>query len=94
MSLINDAVHIEDSRTIKMVYNLLYNEGLFVGASSALNVVAAVDVAKKLGRGNVVVTVLCDNAQRYASRLFSKKWLEEKNLIQYLENKHLKGLAP
>jgi len=91
--LIDDAVHIEDSRTIKMLYHLLYNEGIFVGASSALNVIAAVDVAKTLGSGKVIVTVLCDSAQRYASRLFSRKWLEEKKLIQYLENQHLKGLA-
>ena len=60
---------------------VLYEEGLYLGASSALNVVAAKEVAEKLGKGHTVVTVLCDGAYRYADRLFSKKWLTEKNLI-------------
>jgi len=58
-----------------MVYDLLDTEGLYLGASSALNVVAAVEVAQKLGRGSTVATILCDGAYRYQSRLFSKKWL-------------------
>jgi len=51
-----------------------------MGASSALNVVAAEMMAKELGSGNTVVTILCDGAYRYQTRLFSKKWLESKNL--------------
>lgn len=65
-----------------MVYRLLDEEGLYVGASTALNVVAAKEMAEKLGPGKTVVTVLCDGAYRYAERLFSKKWLESKNLLQ------------
>jgi cysteine synthase A len=48
-----------------MVYRLLHEEGLYVGASSALNVVAAVELAKRKGKGSTVVTVLCDGAYRY-----------------------------
>lgn len=52
-----------------MVYRLLDEEGLYVGASSALNVVAATMVAKKLGRDKTVVTMLCDGAYRYVPLL-------------------------
>jgi len=82
---IDDAVHIPDSESIKMVFKLLAEEGLFVGASSALNVAAAVEVAKNMPEGSTVVTVLCDGAYRYQSRLFNKKWLEEKNLLQHVD---------
>lgn len=80
IDLLDGAIHIPDTETIKMVYRLLDEEGIFLGASSCLNVVAAYDVAKSLGPGNTIVTLLCDSAERYANRLFSKKWLEAKNL--------------
>lgn len=64
LELLNGAIHIPDSESIKMVYRLLDEEGLYVGASSALNVVAAVELAKKKGKGSTVVTVLCDGAYR------------------------------
>lgn len=79
--LIDDAIHVPDSETIEMVYRLLDEEGIFVGASSALNVVAAVKMAKQLGPGKKIATVICDGAARYQSRLFSKKWLESKGLL-------------
>lgn len=79
--LIDDALHIPDSKTIEMIYRLLDEEGLFIGASSSLNVVAAVEMAKVLGPGNTIVTMICDGAYRYQSRLFSKKWLESKKLL-------------
>lgn len=71
-----------------MVYRCLDEEGLYLGASSSLNVVAAQEVAEKLGKGNTVVTVLCDGAYRYADRLFSRKWLVEKKLLDAIP-KHL-----
>ena len=80
LGLIDGAVRIEDSRTVECVYRLLKDEGFFIGASSALNVVAAGDLARKLGPGHTVVTMICDSATRYASRLFSKSWLEGKGL--------------
>ncbi|KAB2578215.1 putative cysteine synthase protein [Lasiodiplodia theobromae] len=81
IGLVDGSVHIPDEETIAMVYRCLDEEGLYLGASSALNVVAAKKVAEKLGKGNTVVTILCDGAYRYADRLFSKKWLTEKKLI-------------
>ena len=78
---IDGAFHISDEKTIEMVYRCLDEEGLYLGASSCLNVVAAKEVAEKLGKGHTVVTILCDGAYRYQDRLFSRKWLTEKNLI-------------
>lgn len=86
--LIDDAVHIPDADSIAMVYRLLDEEGLFVGASSALNVCAALKVAKQLGPGHTVATIICDGAHRYQSRLFSRKWLNEKKLYEAIP-KHL-----
>ncbi|TFK44643.1 tryptophan synthase beta subunit-like PLP-dependent enzyme [Crucibulum laeve] len=82
-TFVNDltgAFTVPDEKSIAMVYDLLDTEGLYLGASSALNVVAAVELAQKLGKGSRVATVLCDGAYRYQSRLFSKKWLASKGL--------------
>jgi cysteine synthase len=78
---VDSAVHVTDAETIEMVYRLLDEEGLFVGASSALNVVAAVKVAQLEGKGSTVATIICDGAYRYQSRLFSRKWLTAKGLV-------------
>lgn len=82
IDLLDGAVHISDERSIEMVYRCLDEEGLYLGASSCLNVAAAKEVAAKLGQGNTVVTILCDGAYRYADRLFSRKWLSDKNLLR------------
>lgn len=80
IGLLDGSLHISDEKTIEMVYRCLDEEGLYLGASSCLNVVAAKEVAEKLGKGHTVVTLLCDGAYRYADRLFSRKWLEQKKL--------------
>ncbi|RVX71313.1 Cysteine synthase 1 [Exophiala mesophila] len=85
---LDGALHIADEKSIEMVYRALDEEGLYLGASSALNVVAAKEVAEQLGRGHTVVTVLCDGAYRYADRLFSEKWLQSKDLRKVIP-KHL-----
>ncbi len=61
-----------------IVYRLLREEGLFLGSTSGINVAAAVRVARELGRGHTIVTVLCDGGAKYQSRLFNRAWLEEK----------------
>ncbi|MCJ1392929.1 Cysteine synthase 1 [Xylographa bjoerkii] len=81
IELVDGALHISDEKTIEMVYRCLDEEGLYLGASSCLNVVAAKEVAEKLGKGHIVVTILCDGAYRYADRLFSRQWLKEKKLL-------------
>ena len=87
------SVHIADEKSIEMVYRCLDEEGLYLGASSALNVVAAKEVAEKVGRGKTVVTILCDGAYRYADRLFSRKWLEQKKLLDAIPDRLRKYIA-
>ena len=77
---IDDAEMIPDQECVDMVYRLLYEEGLFLGSSSGINVAAAVRVAKSLGPGRTIVTLLCDSGSRYQSRLFNADWLREKGL--------------
>lgn len=88
IDLVDGALHISDEKSIEMVYRCLDEEGLYLGASSCLNVVAAKEVAEKLGSGHTVVTILCDGAYRYAERLFSRKWLQDKGLLGAIP-KHL-----
>jgi cysteine synthase A len=80
---IDDAVYIEDADTVRYVYRLLHQEGLFLGATSGINVAAAVRVAQELGPGHTIVTVLCDSGAKYQSRLFNREWLEHRGLAAY-----------
>jgi cysteine synthase A len=82
---IDDAVHVEDGETVAMVYRLLREEGLFVSSTSGINVAAALRVARQLGPGHLIVTMLCDNGSKYLSRLFNRDWLREKGLLAYAE---------
>src|SRR5690606_8570965 len=77
---IDEAVHIEDSETVRFVYRLLYEEGLLLGSTSGINVAGAVRVARQLGPGHTIVTVLCDGGAKYQSRLFNREWLAQKGL--------------
>ncbi|KAI0114838.1 cysteine synthase [Daldinia grandis] len=88
VALLDGSVHVADEKSVAMVYRALDEEGLYLGASSALNVVAAKEVAELLGPGHTVVTMLCDGAYRYADRLFSRRWLESKKLLAAIP-KHL-----
>jgi cysteine synthase len=81
---IDDAVHIEDAETVRYVYRLLQEEGLFLGSTSGINVAAAVRVARELGPGHTIVTVLCDGGAKYQSRLFNRAWLEQKGLAAFV----------
>ncbi|MGC3982622.1 MAG: cysteine synthase A [Steroidobacteraceae bacterium] len=79
-SPLDGALHIKDEDTVNMVYRLLREEGLFLGSTSGVNVAAAVQVAKLLGPGHTIVTILCDSGHKYQSRLFNRQWLAEKHL--------------
>jgi cysteine synthase A len=79
---IDDAVHVEDPQAVRFVYRLLREEGLFVGSTSGVNVAAAVRVARELGPGHTIVTILCDTGSKYLSRLFNREWLKQKNLLE------------
>ena len=78
---IDDAIQVEDPEAIRVVYQLLRRDGLFMGGSVGINVGAAVALARQLGPGHTIVTVLCDGGARYQSRLFNRDWLAEKGLL-------------
>ena len=78
---IDDAVHITDEVAVSMVYRLLREEGLFLGSTSGVNVAAAVEIARRLGPGHTIVTVLCDTGAKYQSRLYNREWLAQKGLL-------------
>lgn len=79
---VDDALRIDDQSMIDMVYHLAEKDGLFLGTSSGLNVAAAYQLAQAhAGSGKTIVTILCDSGTRYSSRLLSRAWLEEKNLV-------------
>ncbi len=79
---IDDAVRIHDQEALATIYNLLWQEGLFLGGSVGINVAAAVETARRLGPGHTIVTVLCDSGDRYRSRLYDGQWLSSKGLEQ------------
>ncbi|CAD5965089.1 Cysteine synthase 1 [Planktothrix agardhii] len=78
--LIDDAILVDDQEAVRVVYQLLRKDGLFMGGSVGINVAAAVALAKEMGPGHTIVTVLCDGGARYQSKLFNKEWLQERNL--------------
>ncbi|ARU25714.1 hypothetical protein RSSE_p1533 (plasmid) [Ralstonia solanacearum] len=78
---IDDAVRIDDQTCVTMVYRLLREEGLFVGGSTGINVAAAVQLARELGPGHTIVTLLCDRGNLYFARLFNGAWLAQKGLV-------------
>jgi cysteine synthase A len=77
---IDGAFRGSNEEATAMCYYLLRREGIFVGPSAALNVVGAVKLARKLGPGHTVVTVLCDGGSRYMNKMFSPEWLKEQGL--------------
>jgi len=78
--VVDDAVRIPDAEALEQVFALLKEEGLSVGGSAGINVAAAVRVARAMGPGHTVVTVLCDGGARYQSKLFNPEFLRSKNL--------------
>jgi cysteine synthase A len=79
--IIDDAIQIDDQECLRVVYQLLRRDGLFMGGSVGINVAAAVQLAKQMGPGHTIVTVLCDGGARYQSRLFNESWLATKGLF-------------
>ena len=77
---VDDAMQIDDTEAVRVIYQLLRKEGLFMGGSVGINVGAAVALAKQMGPGHTIVTVLCDGGARYQSRLFDRQWLASKGL--------------
>ncbi|UIE39153.1 cysteine synthase A [Leptodesmis sichuanensis] len=77
----DDAIRVDDHEAVRVVYQLLKKDGLFMGGSVGINVGAAIALAKQLGPGHTIVTVLCDGGSRYQSKLFNRQWLAERGLL-------------
>lgn len=77
---VDEAFRIEDKDWLPVLYRLVQEEGLCVGGSSALNVLGAMELARKLGPGKTIVTVLADYGNRYMARLFNPEFLRSKDL--------------
>ncbi len=77
---VDDAQSIADEEALPVVYDLLRYEGLALGGSSGINVAGAIKLARQMGPGHKIVTILCDSADRYRSKLFNPTFLRERNL--------------
>lgn len=77
---IDEAYRIPDEEAIPVVFELLKEEGLCLGGSSGINVAGAIRLARDMGPGHTIVTLLCDSGTRYQSKLFNPAFLEEKGL--------------
>ena len=79
-AIIDDAFQTDDIEALKIVYDLIQKQNIILGGSSGINIAGAIKLAKKLGKGKTIVTILCDDGRRYASKIFNKKFLKSKNL--------------
>jgi cysteine synthase len=77
---IDDALRVTDQEALPIIFDLLADEGLVVGGSTGINVAGAIAVARQLGPGHTIVTVLCDYGTRYQSKLFNPAFLRAKGL--------------
>ena len=71
---------IADEPAITELQNLLKYEGLYLGGSSAINLLGAVELAKQMGKGHTICTILCDSGQRYESKIWNKEFLKKNKL--------------
>jgi len=79
-TIVDMPFQIPDLEMLPVLYDLIIQEGLSLGTSSAINVAGAIRMANEMGPGNTIVTILCDGAHRYASKIFNLPFLKEKGL--------------
>ena len=79
-ALIDDAFQTDDIEALNIVYELIEQQKIVLGGSSGINIAGAIKLAKKMGPGKTIVTILCDHGKRYASKIFNKEFLKSKNL--------------
>lgn len=77
---IDDALRVTDEEALPAIFDLIKDEGLIVGLSSGINVMAAIKIARQMGPGHTIVTILADSGTRYQSKLFNPTFLRERNL--------------
>ncbi len=79
-ALIDNAFQTDDTEALNIVYNLIEKQRIVLGGSSGINIAGAIKLAKEMGPGKTIVTILCDHGKRYASKIFNKEFLKSKNL--------------
>ena len=77
---VDEAFQTNDTEALNIVYNLIEDQKIILGGSSGINIAGAIKLAKKMGPGKTIVTILCDHGKRYASKIFNKDFLKSKNL--------------
>ena len=79
-ALVDDAFQTDDIEALNIVYELIEKQKIILGGSSGINIAGAIKLAKEMGPGKTIVTILCDHGKRYASKIFNKEFLKSKNL--------------
>ncbi len=79
-ALVDEAFQTNDTEALNIVYDLIEKQKIILGGSSGINIAGAIKLAKKMGPGKTIVTILCDHGKRYASKIFNKDFLKSKNL--------------
>ena len=79
-AIIDEAFQTNDEEALNIVYDLIEKQKIILGGSSGINIAGAIKLAKKLGKGKTIITILCDDGRRYASKIFNKEFLKSKNL--------------
>ena len=79
-AIVDDAFQTNDTEALNIVYDLIEKQKIILGGSSGINIAGAIKLAKKMGPGKTIVTILCDHGKRYASKIFNKEFLKSKNL--------------
>ena len=79
-ALVDEAFQTDDVEALNLVYDLIEKQRIVLGGSSGINIAGAIKLAKQLGPGKTIVTILCDHGKRYASKIFNKDFLKSKNL--------------
>ena len=79
-ALVDEAFQTDDIEALNLVYDLIEKQKIVLGGSSGINIAGAIKLAKQMGPGKTIVTILCDHGKRYASKIFNKEFLKNKNL--------------
>jgi cysteine synthase A len=89
-AVVDEAFLIPDAESVQIAFDLLEHEGLCMGGSTGVNVAGAIRLAKQMGPGHTIVTILCDYGTRYQSKMFNPQFLREKHLPvpHWLTEKH------
>ena len=79
-ALVDEAFQTNDTEALNIVYDLIEKQKIVLGGSSGINIAGAIKLAKQMGPGKTIVTILCDHGKRYASKIFNKEFLKSKKL--------------